>query len=48
MTVWRNGQERLKPGHFYAPYPGHPEVVAFRTFHADSLTLFAREVREIR
>lgn len=47
MTVWRNGQERLKPGHFYAPYPGHPDVESFRTFHNDSLTLFAREMKEI-
>lgn len=47
MTVWRNGQERLKPGHFYAPYPGHPGVESFKTFHNDSLTLFSRELKEI-
>lgn len=44
VTVWRNGQERLNPGHFFAPYPGHPSVESFKTFHADSLTLFAKEM----
>lgn len=48
VTVWRNGQERLKPGHFYAPYPGHPGVESFKTFHADSLTLFARDLEKIK
>lgn len=48
VTVWRNGQERLKPGHFYAPYPGHPGVESFKTFHADSLTLFAKETANIK
>jgi len=47
MTVWRNGQERLKPGHFYAPYPGHPGIESFKTFHADSLTLFAKGLKAI-
>lgn len=48
VTVWRNGQERLKPGHFYAPYPGHPGVESFKAFHADTLTVFAKDMAGIK
>lgn len=48
MTVWRNGSEWMKKDHYYAPYPGHPGVDSFKTFYGDSLTLFARELKEIR
>lgn len=49
VTVWRNGNATLhRPGHFYAPYPGHGGVESFKTFHADSLTVFAKDMAAIR
>lgn len=42
VTVWRNADN--KPGHFYAPYPGHPAAEAFKAFHDDPLTVFATEM----
>ncbi len=35
VVVWRNAHD--KPGHFYAPYPGHPSVEDFIKFTADSI-----------
>lgn len=33
VVVWRNAHDR--PGHFYAPYPGHPAEESFKTFYND-------------
>lgn len=33
VVVWRNAHD--KPGHFYAPYPGHPSAKSFKTFVED-------------
>jgi mannan endo-1,4-beta-mannosidase len=46
VTVWRNADN--KPGHFYAPYPGHPAVDSFKAFAADSTILFAKELAKIK
>lgn len=48
VTVWRNGNAAMKAGHFYAPYPGHPGVESFKTFHNDTITVFAKEMNGIR
>lgn len=43
MCVWRNSLR--KPGHFYAPYAGHPGVDDFRAFRNDSSTLFVSDFK---
>lgn len=43
VLVWRNAQDSLKPGHFYAPYPGHPASEDFIQFFQDSRTRFLGE-----
>ena len=48
VTVWRNADKEVKPGHFYAPYPGHPAEDSFKAFYADSITLFAKELSAIK
>ena len=40
--VWRNAHN--KPGHFYAPYPGHPSASDFVNFYNLDETLFLRDV----
>lgn len=40
--VWRNAHN--KPGHFYAPYPGHVSEQDFITFHNLPETLFQSDV----
>jgi hypothetical protein len=40
VLVWRNENERKKPGHYYAPYPGHPSADDFVRFYEDPFTLF--------
>jgi len=47
VTVWRNARDSRNHGHFFAPYPGHPSVDSFKAFHADSLTVFARELKNM-
>ena len=38
LLVWRNANRATdRPGHFYAPYPGHPAVEDFTTFVNDPL-----------
>lgn len=46
VVVWRNAHD--KPGHFFAPYPGHESADNFKAFYSDSTTLFARELNNIR
>lgn len=43
VVVWRNSQQ--KPGHFYAPYPGHPSASDFKKFYDDSTTLFVNNLK---
>ena len=42
VLVWRNAHD--KPGHFFAPYPGHSSVSDFVQFYNDPQTLFLRDV----
>jgi mannan endo-1,4-beta-mannosidase len=41
--VWRNS----KPGHFWIPYPGHPDVPDFKAFYADPMTVFERDLPDM-
>lgn len=38
--VWRNALDRSMPGHYYAPYAGHPAERDFRAFRSHPLILF--------
>ena len=38
--VWRNAPDQSMPGHYYAPYAGHPAESDFRAFRAHPLILF--------
>jgi len=40
ILVWRNAY----PGHFYAPYPGHPSSEDFIQFKNDELIIFEDEM----
>lgn len=42
VCVWRNAEDSMKPGHFYAPYPGHPAADDFRKFHDSGKPLFVK------
>jgi len=42
VLVWRNAHD--KPGHFFAPYPGHPSSSDFVRFYNDRKTLFLKDV----
>lgn len=43
VVVWRNAPD--KPGHFYVPVLPEHGLDAFRSFYADSLTMFAKDIR---
>ena len=43
VLVWRNALQTLKPGHFYAPYPGQVSQADFNRFYASPRTLFAAD-----
>ena len=45
VLVWRNAHD--KPGHFFAPYPGHPSTSDFIRFYNDPQTLFLRDVNAL-
>lgn len=47
VVVWRNAYEPMKPGHFYAPYPGHPSEQSFKTFHNDSSIVFVNKLADL-
>lgn len=40
VLVWRNATHTSKPGHFYAPYPGHVSAKDFVAFSRDERMLF--------
>jgi hypothetical protein len=42
VLVWRNAYHENKPGHFFAPYPGHPSADDFEAFRDDPLILFEK------
>lgn len=42
VLVWRNAHD--KPGHFFAPYPGHASTSDFVRFYNDDHTLFLKDV----
>ena len=45
VLVWRNAHD--KPGHFFAPYPGHPSTSDFIRFYNAPQTLFIRDVNAL-
>ena len=45
VLVWRNAHD--KPGHFFAPYPGHPSTSDFIRFYNAPQTLFLRDVNAL-
>jgi len=47
VHVWRNENERKKPGHYYAPYPGHPSADDFVRFYEDPYTLFEDDLPDL-
>lgn len=46
VLVWRNALQTLKPGHFYAPFPGQASEADFRRFYTSSRTVFAADMAE--
>ncbi|MEM1127352.1 MAG: glycosyl hydrolase [Bacteroidota bacterium] len=44
VLVWRNAEDTVKPGHFYAPHPRHPAAADFRQFKQDPFVLFEDEL----
>ena len=38
--VWRNAPQTVKPGHYYAPCPGHPSEADFKRFYDLDRTIF--------
>ena len=45
VLVWRNDSK--SPTHFYAPYPGHPNVADFKKFYNNPYTLFEKDIKNI-
>lgn len=43
VCIWRNALQTKNPGHFYVPYPGHPQEESFSRFRQNDITLFAPE-----
>lgn len=42
VCVWRNAVDSEKPGHYYAPYPGHKSAADFKEFHDNPKTIFVK------
>ena len=42
VCVWRNAREQDKKGHFYVPYPGHPDEADFKAFHDSGKAIFVK------
>ncbi len=48
VLVWRNAnQEKDRPGHYYAPYPGQASAADFVRFKEDPLILFEDELPDL-
>lgn len=45
VLTWRNAYNR--PGHYFAPYPGHPSAEDFRRFKAHPLIYFEDELPDL-
>lgn len=45
VLVWRN--DMSSPTHYYAPYPGHPNIPDFKKFYDDPYTLFEKDLKNI-
>ncbi|MBC7567358.1 MAG: beta-mannosidase [Pedobacter sp.] len=45
VLVWRN--DTRSKTHYYAPYPGHPNIADFKKFYDDSYTLFEKDLHDI-
>ena len=46
VCVWRNADNI--PGHFYAPYPGHPSCQSFVKFYNNPKILFAAGMAQMK
>lgn len=46
VVVWRNAWD--KPGHFYAPYPGHKSAASFRQFIKNERIITAKGLKKIK
>lgn len=44
VLLWRNANHRRKPGHHFAPYPGHPSAEDFARFRNDPFTAFGEDL----
>jgi len=48
VLTWRNANESTNhPGHFYAPYPGHPSAADFVRFRASERILFESDLPDL-
>lgn len=48
VLTWRNANEATdRPGHFYAPYAGHPSAADFAAFRQDPLILFEDDLPDL-
>lgn len=48
VMVWRNANAALdRPGHYYAPYPGHPSADNFLDFYNSELILFEDDLPDL-
>jgi hypothetical protein len=47
VLVWRNANERRKPGHHFAPYPGHASADDFVRFYMDPFTSFEEDLPDL-
>lgn len=47
VLVWRNANDETNPGHFFAPYPGHPSADDFVHFRNDPFTLFEKNLPDL-
>ncbi len=46
VTVWRNAPQDENPGHFYAPFKGHPAEESFKAFYANDSILFLNDIKK--
>jgi mannan endo-1,4-beta-mannosidase len=47
VLLWRNAPARDKPGHFFAPYPGHPAAGDFHRFRQHPLIGFEDDLPDL-
>ena len=44
VVLWRNANGADRPGHFFAPYGGHPSAASLAAWRADPLVRFGDEL----